>query len=318
MDHDVRDGAAAATEIRLAAQGLADGDLDGLCQRILEQQQSLTALDLRDNQLTDDGCAALAASIVVVPSLRLVDLSGNGITNAGRLTIFRALANARRRCNVLLRGEGVRDILLAVKPRAEDGSPRARSPPRVEPGEPAEPAEPEPAPAPRPSPRDDAPSPQSRESASPSRLAEHAIAEAERALARSGDPRASPFSQSYSQPEPARASPSRRSPTRLPTERKPESPVATEVRTRPSAAADEIRLEGLGLTAVPPRLGEDRPGRVRPRKVDLSDNKLSSLAGLPQSVVQLRAANNVLRDWEGLQTLPRCGAHLVTDPLPPS
>ena len=120
------------------------------------------------------------------------------------------------------------------------------------------------------------------------------------------------------EPEPARASPSRRSPTRLPTERKPESPVATEVRTRPSAAADEIRLEGLGLTAVPPRLGEDRPGRVRPRKVDLSDNKLSSLAGLPQSVVQLRAANNVLRDWEGLQTLPRCGAHLVTDPLPPS
>ena len=305
--HDVHDGAAAATEIRLAAQGLADGDLDGLCQRILEQQQSLTALDLRDNQLTDDGCAALAASIAVVPSLRLVDLSGNGITNAGRLTIFRALASARRRCNVLLRGEGVRDILLAVKPRAEDGSARARSPPRVEP---AEPAEPEPAPAPRPSPRDDAPSPQSRDSASPSRLAEHAIAEAERALARSGDPRASPFSQSYA------ASPSRRSPT-MPTERKPESPAA-EVRTRPSAAADEIRLEGLGLTAVPPRLGEDRPGRVRPRKVDLSDNKLSSLAGLPQSVVQLRAANNVLRDWEGLQTLPRCGAHLVTDPLPPS
>jgi hypothetical protein len=72
-----------------------------------------------------------------------------------------------------------------------------------------------------------------------------------------------------------------------------------------SAALDEICLQDRGLTAVPSRLGEDRPGRVRPRKIDLSDNMIKSLSGLPQSVVQLKAANNSLRDWEGINTLPR-------------
>lgn len=72
-----------------------------------------------------------------------------------------------------------------------------------------------------------------------------------------------------------------------------------------SAALDEIRLQDRGLTAVPSRLGEDRPGRVRPRKIDLSDNMIKSLSGLPQSVVQLKAANNSLRDWDGINTLPR-------------
>jgi hypothetical protein len=309
----------AASEIRLAAQGLTDAHVEAVGQRILDEQQSLTSLDLRDNELTDGACAALAASIAVVPSLRLVDLSGNEITNAGRLTIFRALANARRRCNVLLSGEGVRDILLAVKQPA-DGGDVAPSPSRANMAAAAAPRRHEPPPVPT-AVRETGASPalgrlqptRADRADSPTARAEQAIAEAERALARGQPPRGSPFDEHMGE-EPAE--PAAQDPTN--TSRRPRAAVFTHPEPEPApaprspaaaaavaSALDEIRLEDRGLTTVPTRLGEDRPGRVRPRKIDLSDNELTSLAGLPQSVVQLRAANNSLADWDGIQTLPR-------------
>eukprot|EP01043_Picozoa_sp_COSAG02_P105685 COSAG02_NODE_41678_length_392_cov_0.665529_1_plen_99_part_01 len=78
-----------ASELQLAQQGLRDDDEQ--VDSDAEEEQTLTSLDLRGNELTDAACDALAASIAVVPSLRLVDLTDNVITNAGRLTIFRAL-----------------------------------------------------------------------------------------------------------------------------------------------------------------------------------------------------------------------------------
>ena len=143
---------------------------------------------------------------------------------------------------------------------------------------------------------------------SPTALAEQAIADAERAMARSEQPRGSPFDDRSAGA--ARATAARESSRADPRNYPEPEPAPTPERRGAAAAAagtvrDEVRLEGRGLTAVPARLGEDRPGRVRPRKIDLSDNKLATLSGLPQSVVQLRAAGNLLADWEGVQTLPR-------------
>ncbi len=291
-----------ASELQLAEQGLRDGDAERLGSRILEEQQTLTSLDLRGNELTDAACDALAASIAVVPSLRLVDLTDNAITNAGRLTIFRALANARRRCNVLLSGEGVRDILLAVKPSS------------VNPSQPIEPRTAperhEPPPVPTQTQREAVSSPirssppRIDRTASPSALAEKAIVDAERAMAR-----ASPFDKRVDVERAVRrdrADSSRRREADTFADRADLGPaLAPHSSPSASAALDEIRLQDRGLTAVPSRLGEDRPGRVRPRKIDLSDNMIKSLSGLPQSVVQLKAANNSLRDWDGINTLPR-------------
>lgn len=302
--------AEAASEILLADQGLRDQDADSVSQRILDEQQTLTSLDLRGNELTDASCDALAASIVVVPSLRLVDLSDNAITNAGRLTIFRALANARRRCNVLLSGEGVRDILLAVKP-----------PSSVFSGSPSRPSD-----APATPERHDSPPPVASQiqrsgasettrlsppriarANSPSALAEQAIADAERAMARSQIPRGSPFVDRVPAKEATRdhINTSHRNSVDATTHTGRDPTPAVHASPSVSAAPDEVRLENRALTSVPTRLGEDRPGRVRPRKIDLSNNTITSLSGLPQSVVQLKAANNSLRDWEGISVLPR-------------
>lgn len=291
----------AASELQLSERGLRDEDAERVGQRILEQQQTLTSLDLRGNELTDAACDALAASIAVVPALRLVDLTDNAITNAGRLTLFRALANARRRCNVLLSGEGVRDILLAVKQAGSSVNSSQPSDVRATPErhEPPHATQTQRAPASgslRLSP------PRIERTDSPSALAEKAIADAERAMAWG-----SPFDHRMDSDAAARdrmgASRRRDADTFMDTGAAP----TLSARASPSlsTALDEVCLQDRGLASVPSRLGEDRPGRVRPRKIDLSNNAIKSLSGLPQSVVQLKAANNLLRDWEGINTLPR-------------
>eukprot|EP01048_Picozoa_sp_COSAG05_P024151 COSAG05_NODE_5547_length_1145_cov_1.350860_1_plen_262_part_10 len=116
-------------ELCFAHDGLTDGGVAAVVREVLSLGEGLTALDLSGNHITDEGAGELAPALASARCLRLVNLGSNPITDRGRLAIFRALAASRRRCNVLLTGAGVRDILLAVKPRAAPASARINSSP---------------------------------------------------------------------------------------------------------------------------------------------------------------------------------------------
>jgi hypothetical protein len=107
---DAATGTAESELLDYSKSNLGDADIDPICAAISSRGVNFRVLDLSHNSIGDKGCEALAPVISSIASLHLVNLTGNKVTDSGRLVLFRSLASARRRCDVILQDNGQRTV----------------------------------------------------------------------------------------------------------------------------------------------------------------------------------------------------------------